>query len=102
MSMKVSIDTYGMTFGDLYNFVDLARGAGIAPDQEVTQVMVPNDDSILDKFEVELTSGQIRTSPDLSGLDIDHLTKAIGLVIESDGDARAVLPELKELRDRLL
>ncbi|MBM4602814.1 hypothetical protein GS575_07335 [Rhodococcus hoagii] len=102
MSMKVSIDTLGMTFGDLYNFVDLARGAGIAPDQEVTQVMLPNDDSILDKFEVELTSGHIRKAPDLSGLDLGQLIQAIDEVIDSEGDARGVIPELKELRDRLL
>ncbi|MGB3360816.1 hypothetical protein [Rhodococcus qingshengii] len=103
MTLKVSIELDGMTFGDLYNFVDLARGAHIGGDEVVTQVPYENhEDNVIHKFEVELPDGNLRKAPDMSGLDRTHLIAVLDNVIEEDGDARGALPELKELRDSLI
>lgn len=103
MGLKVSIDLYELSFGDLYDFVDLARGAGITRDAKVTQVPIENHDEYsIDHFEVELPSDNVRKAVDLAGLDRDHLADVLDTVISNDGDARTALSELKELRDRLL
>lgn len=103
MGLKVSVDLYELSFGDLYDFVDLARGAGITHDAKVTQVPIENrDEYSIDHFEVELPSGNVRKAVDLAGIDRDHLAEVLEAVISSDGDARAALSELKELRDHLL
>ncbi|MEU2042713.1 hypothetical protein [Nocardia niwae] len=103
MGLKVSIDLHELSFGDLYDFVDLARGARIPRDAKVTQVPIENHDEYsIDHFEVELPSGNVRKAVDLAGLDRDHLADVLEAVISTDGDARTALSELKELRDRLL
>ncbi|UDF18770.1 hypothetical protein [Rhodococcus qingshengii] len=103
MTLKVSIELDGMTFGDLYNFVDLARGAHIDADEVVSQVPYDNhDDNVIHKFEVELPDGNVRKAPDMSNLDLSHLVAVLENVIEEGGDARGALPELKELRDTLI
>ncbi|MFC9472090.1 hypothetical protein ACFTS5_07850 [Nocardia sp. NPDC056952] len=103
MGLKVSIDLYELSFGDLYDFVDLARGAGITNDVKVTQVPIENHDEFsIDRFEVELPSDNVRKAVNLAGLDRDHLADVLEEVISSDGDARAALIDLKELRERLL
>ncbi|MFE7719745.1 hypothetical protein ACFU44_11975 [Nocardia rhizosphaerihabitans] len=102
MGLKVSADLYEATFGDLYDFVDLARGAGITRDAKVTQMPIENHEYSIDHFEVELPSGNVRKAVDLASIDRDHLADVLEAIISTDGDARAALSELKELRDRLL
>ncbi|REE72176.1 hypothetical protein C8E05_1564 [Rhodococcus wratislaviensis] len=104
MGIKVSADLYELTWGDLFNLVDLARGAGVDESDEVTQVPVENhDENVIDRFELELPNGtSIRRSPTLSNEDRDRFAEALDQVIERDGDARASMIELKELRDWLV
>ncbi|MDV8076531.1 hypothetical protein R4P47_08175 [Rhodococcus sp. IEGM 1370] len=102
MAMKISVALDQMTFGDLYNFVDLARGARIGSEQAVNQVVYPQtDEDAVYGLELELDSSPIRTAPDMSGIARDHVVAVLESVIESDGDARGALEELRELRDLL-
>ena len=34
-NIKIGVDLDGLTFGDLYDFVDLARGAGVPRESDV-------------------------------------------------------------------
>ncbi|QSB14028.1 hypothetical protein JQS43_21195 [Natronosporangium hydrolyticum] len=99
---RVEIDD-SLTFGDLYQFVDLARASNTPPDTKVT--LVPASDREPDLgiggLEVEVTiaglDSQFRPSTD----EVRQLLEVIESAAE-DGDARGVLPELQEWRDRLL
>jgi hypothetical protein len=99
--MQLSMDIDHVTFGDLYNFADAARAADVPEDRAVEQVTNPLDDTILESFRVEL--------PDLNRrvVTIGHddrleFAAAVGRVLATEGDARAVLDELERLRDVLL
>lgn len=102
MSLKVSVDLGELTFGDLYNFVDLARGAGIASDAAVKQVPLENYDELcIDRFELDLPNDEIRKAVYLAELDRTHILGVLDSIIENEGDARGLIAELKDLRQRL-
>lgn len=104
-SIKIGVDLDGLTFGDLYDFVDLARGAGVPRESDVRQVLWSDDepDRGIEKFEVNLPGGQLelRNAPDFSGADLDKLIRGLDDIVENDGDARAHYEVLSDIRDRL-
>ncbi|WP_137159290.1 hypothetical protein [Blastococcus sp. CCUG 61487] len=102
MPMKLSIDLDGLTWGQLFDFVDAARGADVNPAQMVGQVTDPNDPEAR-------TVGLEATVADLTQrvAVFDHSTRlhyaqSLSHVLEEDGDARAELITLRDLRDGLL
>lgn len=104
MNIKLGVELDGLTFGDLYDFVDLSRGAGVGRETEVSQVpwSAEEPDRGVRKFEVALTGGgELRKPPDFADAEIDKLVWAINDVIDNGGDARGQLTELREVRDRL-
>jgi hypothetical protein len=105
MNIKIGVDLDGLTFGDLYGFVDLARGAGVLPESEVRQVLWSEQepDRGVKTFEAALPGGELelRKAPDFSGAELDKLIWALDDLIEDDGDARKHFEALSEIRDRL-
>lgn len=102
MGINLSVDLDGLTWGQLCGFVDAARGAGIGQDQLVGQVIDPNDPE-------NRTVGLEVTVPHLDErtATFDHVMRlqyaeALSTVLETEGDARGVLRELRDLRDGLL
>ena len=69
MTTTVSVALNGITFGDLYDFVDLARRAGVARETEVTQEFDLDDHSGPHTLEVHLSNLDAVRHPDLSGID---------------------------------
>jgi hypothetical protein len=100
--MKLSVDLDGLTWSELIDFVDAARAAGMNGEQLVGQVVDPNDpDERTVGLEVEVPHLDERT------VTFDHVVRlqyaqALSAVLETDGDARGVLRELRDLRDGLL
>src|SRR5262249_31675383 len=57
MTVRVRVDIgASLTFGDLYQFVDLARASSVSPDAKVVQVPISNQEPELgiDSFELEI------------------------------------------------
>ncbi|MFI2841697.1 hypothetical protein [Mycolicibacterium sp. PDY-3] len=98
MTARVSVALNGMTFGDLYDFVDLARRADVARDAEVLQEMDENGygpftlEVILDNLESVQKLG-------LEGAEREHIAGVLDGVLSTDGDARGALDEIKLVRD---
>lgn len=91
-----------LTWGNLYDLVDLARGSGVDRDEKVTQVMVDNHDEMLDRIEVEIPGPLGRGPVVLSAAEAAAFGGAIETVLVNQGDARGVLADLSELHTRLL
>lgn len=92
----------GMTFGELFEFVDLARRCGKAPTDKVTLVFAENsDDEILDRFEFSGTYGAGTVPVNMTGTDVSLFCATLDAIIASEGDARGALGTLAELRDRI-
>jgi hypothetical protein len=104
--MTVSVPLDNLKVGDLYDFVDLARGAGVTRDSEVDvwkeSYRASDDEFGADRLELTLLDGAARKAPDFSGLDRAALVEALDVVIAQGGDARYALDEIKLIRDRLL
>jgi hypothetical protein len=100
MTLRISLDLYEMTYGQLIDFADAARTAGVDRQSEVTQVPVQNEDTMIDRFEIEVDNlpHPSRTLDSPSSL---HYREVLQAIIDNDGDARNQLPELMELRDLL-
>jgi hypothetical protein len=102
MTTTVSIALNQLTFGDLYDFVDLARRAGVSRETEVDQEFDDDGESGPHNLSVSLADlGAVRT-PDFSGIDREHFVAVLDAVLDTDGDARGALDEIKLLRDRLI
>lgn len=101
MTLRLSLDLYEMTYGQLFDFVEAARAAGVSRATEVLQVPVENEDNIIDRFEIELTSlpGKARV---ISAEDAEAHAATLESVIDSEGDARSELSRLQDLRAALL
>lgn len=104
MTTTVSVSLYEMTFGDLYDFVDLARRAGVPREEAVSQEWDGGEDAEggPDRLAVQLENLGVVQSPDFSGIDRKHYVEVLDAVISSDGDARYATEEIKEIRDRLV
>ena len=98
--MKLTVDL-PLACGDLYNFVDAARAAGIPADRAVEEVTASQDESLIVGLAVDVPSldGRVVT---LTQDERVEFADALADVISSQGDARGVLDEIQRLRDRLL
>ena len=105
MTMVVGLDiTTDLTVADLLDFADVVRMCGVRRDVRLEQITAPQDDSILERFEVpglRLGSPEARWPVQLAEQQRQRFIEALDAVFESDGDARGVLPTLSELRDLL-
>ncbi|MEV0271141.1 hypothetical protein AB0H43_20365 [Hamadaea sp. NPDC050747] len=99
---RVDIDD-NLTYGELFDFVDIVRDSGVSPDALVKQVRTEHngDDFGLEAFEQEVTLPAIR-SVVLGGDEVRELLATLEMITDSDGDARAALDALTKLRKRLL
>lgn len=94
-----------MPLGDLVTFLQHAEAAGATTDTPVVAATTDLDDAIVVALRVELdgpTDGT--TARAVVGLDRQDLVDAVALleaVEDNDGDARAQLAELRDLRQRL-
>lgn len=102
MTTTVSVALNELTFGDLYDFVDLARRAGVSRETEVYQEFDDDGQSGPHTLRVSLADLGVMRSPDLSGIDRKHFVEVLDAVLSTDGDARYALDEIKLLRDRLI
>lgn len=96
--MRISIDLDGLTFGDLYNFVDLARSARIAPEEAVT---VETEDGIGNDVGAHTLAAELGTTVteppiQLRRSDVARYADALSreLSQESDGADLGVLRQL--------
>jgi len=99
--MKLSVDLVGLTWQDLYNFVDAARAADVPGELEVGQELAQHDEETPVALTVDVHNLDQRS------VTFDDTTRrqyadALRTVIDTDGDARAVLETVKDLRDGLL
>jgi hypothetical protein len=98
--MRLTVDL-PLSWGDLYNFVDAARAAGIPADRAVEEVTASQDESLIIGLAVDLPGldGRVVT---LAHDERVEFADALSRVVSSQGDARGVLDEIQGLRDRLL
>lgn len=101
MTTTVSVALHGMTFGDLYDFVDLARRADVSRETEVDQEMDENGDGPF-TLQVSLANLEAVQKLGLAGVDREHLVAVLDGVLSTDGDARYALEEIKLIRDRIV
>ena len=102
MGIKLNVDLDGLTWGELIGFVDAARATGLGGDHAVEYDIDPMDtENRILGLQVEVSDLGERT------VTFDHATRlqyaeALSRVLETDGDGRAVLGELQDLRNGLL
>lgn len=98
--IRLTVD-FPLTWGDLYNFVDAARAAGIAADRAVEEVKAFQDENLLVGLAVDLPGldGRVVT---LTQEERVEYAAALSRVVSSQGDARGVIEDVLALRDRLL
>lgn len=102
MTARVSINIDGLTFGELYRFVDLARSSGL--DAE-TAVIVESTDRLGNEIgphslSAELGGGFLSEAPVLIPRNrIDAYVNSLGRELAQEGDAtdRSILRELLEI-----
>ncbi len=107
ITTRAAVQLDGLTVGDLYQLVDLARASNVDPATEVEQTSSDPTDPRADGFEVELpalTSWVGSTLPPvtLSSYEAQTLAGVLETVIHKEGDARGELADLREWLDRLL
>ena len=100
MTTTVSVALNNLTFGDLYDFVDLARRADVPRETEVDQEFDENGDGPFN-LQVSLENLEVVQKLGLS-VDREHLVAVLDGVLATDGDARGALDEIKQIRDRLI
>lgn len=99
--MQLSVDLHGLTWGDLYNFVDAARGAETQEEETVELVTSSGSDDEI----VALTARLPDLTRRVAVLGHDqriHYAEVLASILNDDGDARGTLLELESLRDLLL
>jgi hypothetical protein len=97
----VSIALNGLTFGDLYDFTDLARRAGVSRETEVYQEF--DNDGQDGPFTLEVILDNLEAVQRASlGVDRAEFLEMLNGMIDSGGDARYVLDELTKVRDHLV
>lgn len=102
MGIKLNVDLYGLTWGQLIEFVDAARAGGHGGDEPVAHITDPGDpDDRIVGLEVDVPTLEERVAV------FDHVVRlqyaeALSNVLEEDGDARGQLGQLRDLRDGLL
>jgi hypothetical protein len=102
VGIKLTVDLDGLTWGQLIEFVEAGRAAGHSDDQLVAQIIHTEDP---ETRTVGLEA--VATRLDERVAVFDHTVRlqyaeALSRVLETDGDARAVLNKLPDLRDGLL
>ncbi|MFC4223584.1 hypothetical protein [Lysinibacter cavernae] len=100
MTLKLSLETYEMTYGQLIDFADIARASGVDRNAPVEQVEDPQVPNIVERFELDVV--QVPTS----NVIIDASTaadyaRALASIIHNEGDARAELETLREIYEAL-
>lgn len=108
MAIRVECDVpagdESFPFGDLFAFVEHARAAGAKPDTPILAVTAPQDDSIVVALRVELDlppAPAHRSEVRLDGDDVAQLLAVFESIEANEGDARAELSAIQELRHRL-
>jgi hypothetical protein len=101
MATTVSIALNGLTFGDLYDFADLARSAGVTRETEVHQEF--DNDGQDGPFTLEVVLDNLAEVRRANlGIDREEFLQVLNGMIDSGGDARYVLDELTKVRDHLV
>lgn len=99
--MQLSVNLAGLTWGDLYNFVDAARGAEMQEEEAVELVTSSGSDDEIVALSVQLPDLARRVA--VLGHDQRiHYADVLATVLNDDGDARGALLELESLRDLLV
>lgn len=101
MTTTVSVALNDLTFGDLYDFVDLARRADVSRETEVYQEFDENGDGPF-TLQVSLSNFEAVQKLGLAGIDREHVVAVLDGVLATDGDARGALDEIKLIRDRIV
>jgi len=94
-----------MTYGELYQLVDLARASGVDPATSVAKVRADDhgEDLGVEALEADLDSTRDLTGAvTLLGDEVRGLASVLDGVLENEGDARDMISELGKWRDRLL
>ena len=99
---RVDIDE-NLTYGALFEFVDIVRDSDVSPDAVVKQIRTEHhgEDFGLEAFEADVTLPQVR-SVVLHGYEVRQLLVTLEEIIDSEGDARSALGALTRLRKRLV
>lgn len=101
MTVRISVNLHQLTWGDLYALVDVAIGAGVSPADYVQMELSPQDDETPVALQLDVEDATRRSVT----LDEDErlsFAAVLALIVAKDGDARAELQRLDNLRDRLL
>ncbi len=96
MTLRISLDVYEMTYGQLFDFTDAARAAGVDRSSQVVQVPAEQDENIIDRFDLEVTQLP-RQGVTISAEDAETHVDTLQSVIDRDGDARNEMTALIEL-----
>lgn len=104
MALHIRVDLDGLTFGDLYGFVDLARAGKVDPKTPVEQFPVSevDPDRGIGGLDVEVALIDAGVPVTLSPDDARVLASILDSVIAEEGDARGALGEMRQWRDRLV
>jgi hypothetical protein len=104
MTLRARVDiNENLTYGDLFDFVDIVRDSDVSPDTVVKQIRTEHlgEDFGLEAFEADVTVPQVR-SVVLQGSEVRQLLSTLEEIIDSQGDARSALGALTQLRKRLI
>ncbi|QNE44966.1 hypothetical protein F1C15_15100 [Frigoribacterium sp. NBH87] len=100
MGLKTTLDLDELTWGDLLAFSDIGRAAGVGDDEKVEQTWSQNSE--LEALAVDLPAAGLQRRPVISAEEGIDFAAVLAEVLLGEGDARAYLGKLTELRDRLL
>ncbi|MBX7267502.1 hypothetical protein KIF24_16685 [Micromonospora sp. Llam7] len=104
MTLRARVEiNENLTYGDLFDFVDIVRDSDVSPDTLVKQIRADHhgEDLGLEAFEADVTLPQVR-SVVLHGYEVRQLLGTLEEIIDSEGDARSALSTLTRLRKRLI
>lgn len=104
MALHMGVALDGLTFSDLYGFVDLARAGKVDPKTPVEQFPISEVDPKrgIGGLDVEVALTDAGVPVTLSPDDARVLASMLDSVIEEEGDARGALDEMRQWRDRLV
>ena len=103
--MRLRIELEGMTYGELFQFVDLARSSGIDPDSEVMQARVDHhgEDFGVEALEAEMDlSGREIRPRTLGAQEVSELIGMMDRISTKEGDARGELDAVRRWWGMLL
>jgi len=102
MPLRLNLDLDEMTYGNLFDFSDAARSSGKSRNDKVEQVLAVNNDEIVDHFSVEVEGLATGNGPRIiEAEDAIFWSDTLEKIINSDGDARSDISELRAIRDAL-